>query len=324
MAAATWQMKQKTLALAVIGGAACVAMALWPARSPLYFAAAYAGLSVCALGALLCVQKPRRWLALLALLFGLSGVFIGWRSYARNRIASNKPSQTQLAGAPAWIQWSSTVGGNNRYYALTPSATNWAAAQSLAVSWGGHLATIQSAEEQNFLNETFLTGKFEHLPLWIGLVRIYTNSTTTTSANGSINIAVRLRRAMADLGLNINLNPNNEFAWVTGEDFSYSNWHPNQPDNFSPGESYVAMNWHSSDSPPRGIKGDWNDAPLNGTTGFGGNTDGPYFGVVELGLPPEPKLTPSRWGLLTMAALALAAGAAFISLKMRPARPAEQ
>jgi hypothetical protein len=74
---------------------------------------------------------------------------------------------------------------------------------------------------------------------------------------------------------------------VTGEPLAYSNWHPGQPDNFSPGENYAAMNWHYSDSPPRGIKGDWNDAPLNGTVGFGGTTDGPYFGLVERDTDPS-------------------------------------
>ena len=106
---------------------------------------------------------------------------------------------------------------------------------------------------------------------------------------------------------------------MTGEDFSYSNWHPNQPDNCPPGENYAAMNWHYSDSPPQGIKGDWNDTPLNGTTGFGGATDGPYFGLVERGQPSEPILTPARWGLVTLAGLALAAGLALISIKMRSA-----
>jgi hypothetical protein len=63
----------------------------------------------------------------------------------------------------------------------------------------------------------------------------------------------------------------------------------------------------------------WNDTPLNGTTGFGGRTDGPYFGLVERGQPSEPILTPSRWGLVTLAGLALAAGLAFISIRMRSA-----
>jgi hypothetical protein len=205
---------------------------------------------------------------------------------------------------------------NNHYYALTPSATNWDAAQSLAVSWGGALATITSAEEQNFINDTFLTGEFEYRPLWIGLVR--------ASTNGASKLAMRFRRALADLGFHVSVHPDTEFEWVTGEDFSYRNWKPGEPNNTPPGESWVAINWQHAKYIPGSVKGDWNDTPLNGTTGFGGATDGPYFGLVELGQAPGAMLTPSLWGLVTLAGLALAAGLAFLSIKMRSARPAQE
>jgi len=61
-----------------------------------------------------------------------------------------------------------------------------------------------------------------------------------------------------------------------------------------PGENYVAINWEFSDDPPRGIKGDWNDTPLNGTTGYGGKSDGPYFGLVERETDPTQ---PIPWHL---------------------------
>jgi hypothetical protein len=213
-------------------------------------------------------------------------------------LAGTQPGTTQT-----WIQWRSDVGGNSHFYALTPWATNWAAAQALAVSWGGTLATITSPGEQDFINRTFLTGRFEHLPVWIGLVWTSTNVTV-----------MRIRRAMEDLGLlSTGAVP---FKWVTGEPLSYSNWHPGQPDNFPPGENYVAMNWHYSDSPPRGVKGDWNDAPLNGTTNFGGATDGPYFGLVERETDPtRPRGSGglmARPGLITMLILALLLGLALL------------
>src|SRR5690348_13668745 len=84
---------------------------------------------------------------------------------------------THSVRAQTWIQWNSAEGGNNHYYALTPTATNWDAAQKLAISWGGTLATITTSKEQNFINTTFLTGKFEHLPLWIGLRKPAAKST---------------------------------------------------------------------------------------------------------------------------------------------------
>ncbi|HEX3718358.1 MAG TPA: hypothetical protein VH595_10365 [Verrucomicrobiae bacterium] len=287
-------MKRKALIPAVVIGLVCLALALWPAGNRLYFADAYAGLSACALIALVGVEKPWRWLAIVSLLFGLAGIYIAWHSHPQSRPVTN-PNQVS-AGSPVWTQWSSTNGGNDHWYALTPSATDWDTAEKLAVSLGGTLATITSPEEQNFINGTFLTGEFEHLPLWIGLVRISTNVPTggaragayrvvpvVPSSGGSsaggyqvvpigfggpLTFPQRVRLALSDLGFNVNLGGprNTEFSWVTGEDFNYSNWKPGEPNNTPPGESWVAINWEYSDNPPRGTKGDWNDTPLYGTT----------------------------------------------------------
>lgn len=191
----------------------------------------------------------------------------------------------QVASGQRWVQWNSAQGGNNHYYALTLAPTNWAAAQKLALAWGGTLATITSPNEQNFINETFLTGEYEHLPLWIGLAR----TPTKHAFSGSL----------GPLHVQIGSNQNADFRWVTGEPFSYSNWKPGEPNNTPPGEDYVVINWEYSDEPPRGLKGDWNDTPLNGTTRYGGKTDGPYFGLVERNTDPN---RPARAGLTRFAA----------------------
>jgi Lectin C-type domain len=183
---------------------------------------------------------------------------------------------TQSGRAQNWIQWSSAVGGNNHYYALTSSATNWTAAQKMARSWGGTLATITSSNEQDFINNTFLTGAFEHRPLWIGLY----DPPNTGMFSG------RLGPVHVQIGSGHKVS----FQWVTGEPFAYSNWKPGEPSNSPPGENYVAINWEYSASPPRGLKGDWNDTPLNGTTGYGSQTDGPYFGLVERETDPSQPL----------------------------------
>jgi hypothetical protein len=173
--------------------------------------------------------------------------------------------------AQAWIQWSAGAGGNDHYYALTPFATNWNAAQQLAVSCGGTLATITSSNEQNFINANFLVGAFEHRPLWIGLI----------APKNPVSQALRRLRNW------INFQPILSFRWVTGEPLSYANWKSGEPSNTPSGENYVAINWEYSDKPPRGIKGDWNDTPLNGTSGYGGKTDGPYFGLIERDTDPS-------------------------------------
>src|SRR5262245_26379890 len=107
------------------------------------------------------------------------------------------------ARAQTWIQWNSAEGGNNHYYALTATATNWDAAQKLAISWGGALATITNSNEQNFINTTFLTGKLEHLPLWIGLCKA-PGKGGFSGKLGSVQVQVRLQ-------------PKADFHWVTGE-----------------------------------------------------------------------------------------------------------
>ncbi len=180
----------------------------------------------------------------------------------------------QSAKAQTWVQWKSADGGNDHFYALTPAATNWIAAEELAVSWGGTLATITSSNEQQFIDTTFLTGAFEHLPLWIGLQK--------AGAGGSYSGQV------GSLHIQVGLQPGaTAFRWVTDEPFSYSNWKSGEPSDAPPGENYVAINWEYSDLPPRGIKGDWNDTPQEGTSGYGGKTDGPYFGLVERDSDPK-------------------------------------
>ncbi len=180
---------------------------------------------------------------------------------------------TQSGRSQTWIQWNAAVGGNNHYYALTSSATNWTTAQKMAISWGGTLATITSAKEQEFINDTFLTGAFEHRPLWIGLYDP-PNKGIFSGHLGPVQVQIGSGHKV-------------KYQWVTGEPLAYSNWKPGEPSSTPPGENYVAINWEYSASRPRGVKGDWNDTPLDGTSGYGGKTDGPYFGLVERDTDPS-------------------------------------
>jgi hypothetical protein len=301
-------MKHVFFAVAVVGYLACGVWALWPAPTRLYFTEAYAGMSCCALVALVCGARQQRWLLMAGLLFGLAGALVCRQGNGRAGARAGNLRPPQVGGGRTWVQWSSREGGNNHWYALTPSATNWLDAREQAVSMGGDLATIRSEEEQEFINCTFLTGAFEHRPIWIGLVR--------KGFDGRLRSRVHL--AMEDLGLlHTNGASASGFEWASGEAISYSNWKPGQPDNFPPGEEYGTINWHHSDSPPRGTKGDWNDAPLNGTSGFSGTTDGPYFGLVERESDPNraPIITASQLRQATWAWLLLTMVVVFISCK---------
>ena len=156
------------------------------------------------------------------------------------------------ASATTLVEWPVTSGGNGHFYGITDLASNWTTAEATAVLLAGHLATITSASEQAFVDTTFLVGSFERLPLWIGLTDQATEGTQ---------------------------------LWVTGEPLAFINWKSGEPNN-SGNEDYVTINWDFSRS--QGFKGSWNDTPLDGTSGFGGNTNGPYFGLVEI--VPEPAL----------------------------------
>ena len=82
-----------------------------------------------------------------------------------------------------------------------------------------------------------------------------------------------------------------DFRWVTGEQSTFSNWNPGEPnayDHVKLGpEDYVAINWHTvhrqSGPPADGTLGDWNDLPDVG-----------YNGAIQEVLPgalnvkPEP------------------------------------
>src|SRR5262249_54286952 len=106
------------------------------------------------------------------------------------------------------------------------------------------LAAVGSKEEQDFLTTTFCTGP---TPLWIGATDIGQKGT---------------------------------YAWISGEPFTFTSWSSGEPNNWTGDEDYVAMNWHYAEG--NGPRGAWNDAPLDGTRGYPGTTDGPYQGVAEI------------------------------------------
>ena len=48
-------------------------------------------------------------------------------------------------------QWTTGPGANNHYYLRASVAASWAQAEAFAVAFGGHLVSIGSAEENNFV-----------------------------------------------------------------------------------------------------------------------------------------------------------------------------
>ncbi|MEZ5300783.1 MAG: hypothetical protein R3F11_09020 [Verrucomicrobiales bacterium] len=84
---------------------------------------------------------------------------------------------------------------NGHVYALIRGNPNWRDAQKMAESWGGHLATITSKEEDDWIKETFF-----------GELRLDEYITLGGYLDSS--------KKQGPLG----------FSWVTGEPFQYQGW----------------------------------------------------------------------------------------------------
>jgi hypothetical protein len=111
---------------------------------------------------------------------------------------------------PAWsqlVQWPVAEGGNGHFYEVVPAAggITWGNASLAATKRGGYLATITSAEENDFVfnladqDPTMWNGGYGP---WLGGIQ------PTGSAE-----------------------PAGGWSWVTGEPFIYQNWAPGQPNN---------------------------------------------------------------------------------------------
>ena len=135
---------------------------------------------------------------------------------------------------------------NGHLYYLLPT-NSWTASEAKAVSLGGHLVTIRSQAEQNFVYTNF--GNFGGVArnLWMGM-----------------------RRSPSNYNL---------FVWASGEPVTYTNWAPGEPNNCGGVETRVMM--YSSAT---GAPGKWNDATDAGTSGCDGSilTGGWPYGVVEV------------------------------------------
>jgi len=105
------------------------------------------------------------------------------------------------------VEWKVSDGGNGHWYAVKswPTDTRWLAAKQFAESVGGHLATITSSAEDDWTTAlvTQTGGSWNGVfGPWIGAFA------SAPCTNGSAC-----------------------FQWVTGEPFTYTRWHPGNPDN---------------------------------------------------------------------------------------------
>jgi hypothetical protein len=164
------------------------------------------------------------------------------------------------------------------YYVL--SQQSWSNAQAEAQSLGGHLATIRSVAENNWMMTNVLidftsTGgpDLTAEPLCIGLI-----DTNFNDGGGAQHAA--------------------DFFWIDGETNTYRDWNPGEPNNNNNGEYWGSINWDYAAG--YGAQGTWNDVPDSGTTGYPGNSTGPYYGLMEIGTGLGPTLVISLAGPQTV------------------------
>jgi len=141
------------------------------------------------------------------------------------------------------VQWTVESGGNGHYYDIirVPAGISWTAANTAATSANGHLATITSAAEGLFVYTNLVDNSIywnqepggSDLGPWLGAYQ--------ASDNGG--------QASAN------------WVWVTGEPWSYTNWHSGEPNNFTG----LLENFLSYKCAPTATcrSAQWNDLPDN-------------------------------------------------------------
>jgi hypothetical protein len=156
-----------------------------------------------------------------------------------------------LFASPAMADMSFVNPANNHTYVLATQWMTWQDGRTWAQAQGGYMVSITSAEEQTWFFDTIYRpfGEAVGISMWIGL--------TDEIQEG-------------------------EWRWESGENFSYSNWAPGEPNN-AVNEDYVAM-WYVNPS------GSWNDysSPI-----FNG---GPLHQPVVAEIIPTPSALVALFG----------------------------
>jgi len=161
------------------------------------------------------------------------------------------------------VQWRVEDGGNGHWYQVDPQLRSWSDANSLAIGGGGHLATVQSAEENAFVF-----------------------ALTTTPPPG-INRSCWLG-GYQEPG---SCEPGCGWRWVTQEPFNFTLWAPGEPNNDVDNENclhiWVTDRWN--DARPSFLSEsviEWSaDCNSDGIVDYGQILDGSLSDVNADGVP---------------------------------------
>lgn len=128
-------------------------------------------------------------------------------------------SNMMVLAGPAILDSAINPANGHTYYLLDNS--DWTDAENAAVALGGHLATVRSIDENNWVWNRWGTNR----SLWIGLY-----DPSIGDGSGAQHAA--------------------DFVWSSGEASAYRNWNSGEPNNANTGEYWVEMQ----------SGGVWNDA----------------------------------------------------------------
>lgn len=112
---------------------------------------------------------------------------------------------------------------NGHKYELFDESMTWTEAKAYCENLGGHLVTINSADEQAFI--TSLTNSSSKKNIWLGAELV-----------------------------------NNNYVWITNEEFSYTNWASGEPNNVFAMQNTIMMYTKNGN----GTAGTWNDESKEG------------------------------------------------------------
>lgn len=150
-------------------------------------------------------------------------------------IAMSLSSGGYLSAAP--VQWS----GNNHWYeaVYVENGITWWDAKKEAEKRGGYLATSTSSDENEFIYSLidFFNNEYNKFWNWDG--------------------AIGLGPWLGGYQINNENEPGGNWAWVSGETWSYTNWESAEPNNYGGSEDYLHFIYNTYHWPPD---------PKNGTT----------------------------------------------------------
>jgi hypothetical protein len=149
------------------------------------------------------------------------------------------------------VEWAVADGGNGHWYDFRgrsldgdPNSYTWETARIDALSRGGYLATITSADEWSFLRSSMYD--------WVGPVDPHYNTCAACGYRSYQGFLGGYQEPGSP-------EPSGGWKWITGEPWGFAPWSGGEPNN-SPNEDYLITWFHDSAG--------WNDVNLGASTRY--------------------------------------------------------